>query len=189
MYSGDKIQQTASPHCFGTGVSIDWAGWIVWWNVVVSVGRPTCDVHSAGVEACLGCGARSYCHTSTPHDEISVVPRIVLMMNAGASSWLANEAYFLLYSGCSYCPPGFILGNPAGTIPIPPEFVDQAPPGFTEVWIPTHRFCCSTNAIVQSQPARPWFDADFARSRAPCSILQPRAVKFPKICALTTCGS
>jgi hypothetical protein len=36
-------------------------------------------------------------------------------------------------SGCSFCAPGFVMGNPAGVIPIPPEFAAQAPPGLTQV--------------------------------------------------------
>jgi hypothetical protein len=36
--------------------------------------------------------------------------------------------------GCDDCTPGqFPLGNPTGTIPIPPEFLAQAPPGFTVI--------------------------------------------------------
>lgn len=36
--------------------------------------------------------------------------------------------------GCADCTPGqFPMGNPTGTIPIPPEFQDQAPPGFTVI--------------------------------------------------------
>lgn len=36
--------------------------------------------------------------------------------------------------GCSFCPEGFRVGNPAGIIPIPPEFQEQAMEfGFTEL--------------------------------------------------------
>jgi hypothetical protein len=36
--------------------------------------------------------------------------------------------------GCSYCPPeDFAVGNPDGVIPIPPQFLDISPPGFTNV--------------------------------------------------------
>lgn len=47
-----------------------------------------------------------------------------------------NDSHHIIlasFSGCSFCPDGFVVGNPGGTIPVPPEFADQAPPGLTEV--------------------------------------------------------
>jgi hypothetical protein len=95
-------------------LSIDWTGWIVWWNVC-RIGRST-DVRRA-FSGCsrpvlFDCGARPHCHTRTPHAEIIVVSRIVLVMNAGASSLLANEACFLIVKWMLLLPPRLYHGEP-----------------------------------------------------------------------------
>jgi hypothetical protein len=35
--------------------------------------------------------------------------------------------------GCSYCQGDFPMGNPTGVYPLPPQFLDDAPPGLTQI--------------------------------------------------------
>ena len=52
--------------------------------------------------------------------------------------------------GCSFCPPGFTVGNPSGTVPIPEEFADLAPPGFTEIPCSLLDFAGTSGQIPES---------------------------------------
>jgi hypothetical protein len=56
--------------------------------------------------------------------------------------------------GCSYCPPGNVMSNPSGIIPIsalPGCLQDAAPPGFTELPCALLEFAASSGQLPADQ--------------------------------------
>jgi hypothetical protein len=124
--------------------------------------------------------------TMTTNAETTTIAPSLVHGGAARAAQQQEPAFTCEVCGCSYCPPGFVLKNPSGVIPIPPEMQEQAPPGFTEVPCGLLDFAGTEGHILAEVCTDEWRLDPVFRANCGCPDLPPAPTAAPSSSARPT---